>query len=82
MFLLVFFTNMILFRTLMDRYVWLNPLSNVFGSWGIYSVNETTGEIRLTTECFENVILFIPFIILVMWYKASEKDFGKIYQRL
>ncbi|MGH1941945.1 hypothetical protein ABE854_02590 [Enterococcus faecium] len=82
MFLLVFFTNMILFRTLLDRYVWLNPLSNVFGSWWIYSVNETTGEIRLTTECFENVILFIPFIILVMWYKASEKDFGKIYQRV
>lgn len=44
-FLLVFFTNMILFRTLMDRYVWLNPLSNVFGSWWIYSVNETTGRL-------------------------------------
>ena len=61
-FLLVFYTAMILFRTLLNRNMWANPLSNVFGSWGLY--NEK-GE--LTTEAIENLILFIPFVILLMW---------------
>jgi len=61
-FLLVFYTAMILFRTLLNRNMWANPLSNVIGIWGLY--NEK-GE--LTTEAIENMILFMPFIILLFW---------------
>lgn len=61
-FLFVFYTVMILFRTLLNRNMWANPLSNVIGIWGIY--NEK-GE--LTAEAFENLILFIPFIVLLFW---------------
>lgn len=70
-FLLVFYTVMILFRTLLNRIMWLNPLTNVIGTWGIYNEN---GD--LTTECIENLILFIPFSILLLWAyrkKAPEK---------
>lgn len=62
MFLLIFYTTMILFRTLLNRNMWLNPLSNVFGSWWIYNKN---GD--LTTEALENLILFTPFIMLLLW---------------
>lgn len=61
-FLLVFYTAMILFRTLLNRNMWINPVSNVIGVWGIYNEN---GE--LTTEAIENLALFIPFIILLLW---------------
>ena len=60
--LLVFYTTMILFRTLLNRNMWANPISEVLGGWGLY--NEK-GE--LTTEAIENLILFIPFVILLMW---------------
>lgn len=61
-FLFVFYTVMILFRTLLNRNMWANPLSNVIGIWGIY--NEK-GE--LTAEAIENLVLFIPFIVLLLW---------------
>ncbi len=61
-FLLVFYTIMILFRTLLNRSMWANPVSNVIGVWGLY--NEK-GE--LTTEVIENLVLFIPFAILLLW---------------
>ncbi len=35
-FLLVFYTVMILFRTLLNRNMWANPVSNVIGVWGLY----------------------------------------------
>ena len=34
MFLLVFVTSMILFRTLLNRNLWMNPLSNSYGGLG------------------------------------------------
>ncbi len=61
-FFLVFYTVMILFRTLLNRNMWLNPVSNVLGVWGLYNAK---GE--LTTECIENLALFIPFTILLLW---------------
>lgn len=61
-FLLVFYIAMILFRTLLNRNMWTNPLSDVIGTWGLYNAN---GE--LTTECIENLSLFIPFTFLLMW---------------
>ena len=61
-FLLVFYTVMILFRTLLNRNMWANPVSDVIGTWGLYNAK---GE--LTTECIENLALFIPFTILLLW---------------
>lgn len=69
-FCLAFYTALILFRTLIDRKLWANPLSDVFGGWGLYNKK---GE--LTTEAIENVILFIPFIVLLLW-SFREKIVG------
>lgn len=60
--LLVFYTAMILFRTLLCRYLWGNPLSNVIGVWGLYD-----DQGNFTTEAIENFVLFLPFIILLLW---------------
>ncbi|MDO4962031.1 MAG: VanZ family protein [Eubacteriales bacterium] len=65
MFLLVFYTVMILFRTLLNRQIWANPVSNVIGLWGLYK--ESNGEMVLTTEVPENLALFIPFTVLLLW---------------
>lgn len=72
MFLLVFYTTMILFRTLLNRKIWLNPVSNVIGIWGLYN-----NEGKLTTEVPENLALFIPFTILLLW-TYRDKILNKI----
>lgn len=61
-FVLVFYVAMILFRTLLNRNMWGNPVENVIGIWGLHNQN---GE--LTTEVLENLALFIPFTILLLW---------------
>lgn len=71
LFLLAFVTSMILFRTLLNRNLWMNPLSNVMGGWGIWET--VNGEKQLTTECIENVILMMPFTGMVMWTFDVEK---------
>jgi len=65
LFLLVFVTSMILFRTLLNRDLWMNPLSDVMGGWGIWET--VNGEQKLTTECIENVIMMVPFSAVVAW---------------
>ena len=65
LFLLFFVTSMILFRTLLNRNLWMNPLSIVIGGWGIWET--VNGEQKLTTECIENVIMMVPFSSVVMW---------------
>ena len=65
LFFLVFVTSLILFRTLLNRQLWMNPLSNVMGGWGIWET--VNGEQKLTTECIENVIMMVPFSSVVMW---------------
>ena len=65
LFLLVFVTSMILFRTLLNRNLWMNPLSNIMGGWGIWET--VNGERKLTTECIENVIMMVPFSAIVLW---------------
>lgn len=65
LFALAFITSLILFRTLLNRNLWMNPLSNVMGGWGIWET--VNGERQLTTECIENVILMMPFTGMVMW---------------
>ena len=69
--LLFFYSNMILFRTVLYRDIWENPFSDVVGVWGLYNAQ---GE--LTTEILENIVLFIPFAVLLLWcYK--EKILGQ-----
>lgn len=67
MFCLVFYTVMILFRTLLNRSMWANPISSVIGIWGLYDADG-----NLTTEVPENLVLFIPFTVLLLWtYRES-----------
>ena len=75
MFLLVFVTSMILFRTLLNRNLWLNPLSNVMGGWGIWET--VNGEQKLTTECIENVIMMVPFTSIVLWTFGEKIGNGR-----
>lgn len=65
LFFLAFVTSMILFRTLLNRNLWLNPLSDVMGGWGIWET--VNGEQKLTTECIENLIMMVPFSSVVAW---------------
>lgn len=65
LFLLAFVTDLILFRTLLNRNLWMNPLSDVMGGWSIWET--VNGEKKLTTECIENVIMIVPFSSVVMW---------------
>ena len=65
LFLLAFVTSLILFRTLLNRDLWMNPLSKVMDGWGIWET--VNGEQKLTTECIENVIMMVPFSAVVMW---------------
>lgn len=71
-FVLAFYTSMILFRTLLNRNMWTNPVSNVIGIWGLHNQN---GE--LTTEVIENLVLFIPFTVLLLC-SFKEKIVGQI----
>lgn len=61
-FCLAFYTMMILMRTLLNRNMWINPLSDVMGGWTLY---DSDGE--LTTEAIENVMLMFPFTVLLLW---------------
>ena len=65
LFFLAFVASLILFRTLLNRKMWMNPLSDVMGGWGIWET--VNGERQLTTECIENVIMMVPFSVVVLW---------------
>lgn len=71
LFFLTFFIVLILFRTLLNRNLWANPLSDVIGPWGIHNDNGT-----LTTETIENFLMFVPFTLLLFW-NFSVKLTGK-----
>ncbi len=71
LFCLVFFAVMILFRTLLNRNLWLNSLSDVMGGWWIWNT-QPDGTVTLTTECFEKIAFMLPFTFLIMW-AAKEK---------
>lgn len=70
-FLWAFYTAMILFRTLLNRSMCTNPVSDVIGVWGLYDENGI-----LTTETLENLALFIPFTILLLWSFREKIIFG------
>lgn len=74
LFLLSFVISMILFRTLLNRNLWMNPLSNVTGGWGIWEI--VNGKRQLTTECIENVIMMMPFSALMTWTFEEKMENG------
>ena len=78
LFLLAFVTSMILFRTLLNRNLWMNPLSYVMSGWSIWKT--VNGEQKLTTECIENVIMMMPFSAVVMW--TFEEKIGNGWKRI
>ena len=82
LFFLAFLTSLILFRTLLNRQLWMNPLSDVMGGWGIWET--VNGEQKLTTECIENVIMMVPFSAVVAWTFGEKIGNGgkKILQLL
>ena len=59
LFFLAFVTSLVLFRTLLNRNLWMNPLPDVMGGWGIWET--VNGERQLTTEYIENVMKKIKF---------------------
>lgn len=72
-----FYSAMILFRTILNRDIWFDPLSDVMGGWSLHDA-----EGKLTTESIENVMLFLPFAILLLWafrkeLLGDEVKFGK-----
>lgn len=76
LFCFVFVTAMILFQTLLNRKLWANPLSNVMGGWWIWK-KSADGILILTAECFENIVLMVPFSISLMWVAKEKLIFKK-----
>lgn len=62
-FYFVFCLVMVLFKTLMNRWIWVNPITNVMGIWGFHKKN---GD--FTTEIIENTVLFIPLIFFLFFF--------------
>ena len=65
----------------MNRNMWLNPLTNVMGGWWIWKT-ASDGSVSLTTECFENVALMLPFTVLLFWTRKGkvlkDNSFGRV----
>ena len=72
-FYFVFFVVMTLFRTLLNRDMWVNPISDVMGVWGLHKKDGT-----LTTEMFENIVLFIPLVFFLFFFlETTSKKTSK-----
>ncbi|MBQ1311818.1 MAG: VanZ family protein [Blautia sp.] len=57
----VFYTAMLLNKTLFCRQIWGQPFKNILGVWGFYDNG------KLYTENVENILLFVPFQFFLMW---------------
>ena len=75
---------LILFRTIFCRQIWGNPIGDVLGNWSLHFSDGT-----LSTELIENIFLFIPFSMLVLWALEDKilkgrKDFStmKLYHKI
>lgn len=63
LFYFIFCLVMVLFKTLLNRKMWENPVSNVMGVWGF-----TDKDGVFTTEIVENTVLFIPLIVFLFFF--------------
>lgn len=71
-FLIALYVAMVAFRTLLNRNLWMNPLSNVMGGWWIYN---SKGE--FTAEALLNMVMLMPLTFLIYLYHG-EKIFDEI----
>ena len=78
LFFLAFVISLVLFRTLLNRSQWMNPLADVMGGWGIWET--VNGEQKLTTECIENVIMMVPFTSMVIW--TFQEKVGSSWKKI
>lgn len=60
------YTMMVLFRTLLNRNMWSNPLSDVLGGWNLFPLDPDTNTRVLNGECVENFLLLMPFAYLLL----------------
>lgn len=67
MFIFVTYLIIILYRTLTNRGMAVNPVDNIIGIWEINNFDENYKQIVLV-----NLVLFIPFTILLFWNFASK----------
>ena len=56
---------------LTKSYLWANPVSDIMGGWWIWTT-DSKGNLKLTTECFENILLMLPFIFLLFWSEHKK----------
>ena len=70
MFFLAFYATFVLFRTLFDRNLSENPLSNVLGEWSFYE--EKDGNMIFNANVPENLFMLVPFIFL-LFFAFKEK---------
>lgn len=77
LFLLSLISAMILFRTLLNRELWINPLADVMGGWSIWKVSSDGTKTLASTQCIENIILMFPFTSVLMW-TMKERLVGTI----
>lgn len=71
-FCFMIYIMMVFFWTLFNRDMWSNPLSNIIGIWSIWNDDGS-----LTLEIPENIILFVPFTLLIfcLYYCDSNREF-------
>lgn len=67
LFFLMLYGTLILSKTIFYRNFWANPLSDIMGVWGLYDADG-----NLTTQPIENLMLFIPFAVLLLWAFRNE----------
>ena len=82
LFFLAFVTSLILFRTLLNRNLWMNPLSDAMGGWGIWeTVNgEQKYHVRLLLDEFANIGLIPKFDKLIATIRSREISASIILQ--
>ena len=74
-YILFFYITMVLFKTLINRDMWMNPLCDVWGVWGIYRYNTVTAIVF-------NIRVYIKFFPAYAVYSINvwnfeRKIFGK-----
>ena len=84
LFLLLTVTFMIIFKTLIFRELWEDPLNKLLGGWWIWNVH-ADGRRTLTAECFENIIMTIPFgffFLMERHCSMRARRLGRTYGRV
>lgn len=73
LFFLVFYSSMICFRTLLSRGLSFDPLKNVIGDWSLYDFNAVKNTV-VSTYGIQNILLFVPFSFLLLWFLNTRKN--------